>query len=44
MGGKCGMKADVFAFGVIMWELCTAEAPIRGRMRPVRLMPSSLMQ
>eukprot|EP00884_Botryococcus_braunii_P003547 jgi/Botrbrau1/13193/Bobra.0351s0006.1 len=29
-------KADVFSFGVILWEICTGESPRRGRLRPLQ--------
>lgn len=29
-------KADVFSFGVILWEICTGATPKRGRLHPVR--------
>jgi len=36
MGGRCSEKVDVFSYGVVLWELCTGESPVRGRLRPVR--------
>ena len=34
-GRRCGCKADIFSFGVVLWEVCTGEAPVRGVMRPL---------
>ena len=34
--GRCTEKADIFSFGVVLYEIFTAEQPIRGRMKPVR--------
>ena len=36
MGGRCSEKVDIFSYGVVLWELCTGESPVRGRLRPVR--------
>ena len=36
MGGRCSEKVDIFSFGVVLWELCTGESPVRGRLRPVK--------
>ena len=36
MGGRCTEKADVFSYGVILWELVTGERPSRGGMHPPR--------
>ena len=36
-GGKCTEKADIFSFGVVLYEILKADQPIRGRMKPIRL-------
>lgn len=37
MGERVGPAADVFSFGVLLWELVTGEEPVRGCLRPVRV-------
>lgn len=34
--GRCTEKADIFSFGVVLYEILTAEQPIRGRLKPVQ--------
>jgi serine/threonine protein kinase len=36
LGQRCTVAADVFALGVVLWELVTGEGPVRGRMRDVQ--------
>ncbi|KAK9818084.1 hypothetical protein WJX72_006882 [[Myrmecia] bisecta] len=37
MHGRCTEKADVFSFGVILWEIIRGEVPTRGLMTDVRV-------
>ena len=34
--GRCTEKADIFSFGVVLYEIMTAQQPLRGRSEPVR--------
>jgi serine/threonine protein kinase len=34
---KCTPSADMYSYGVVLWEICTGEIPVRGRMRDVRV-------
>lgn len=34
--GRCTEKADIFSFGVVLYEIVTAQQPLRGRSEPVR--------
>jgi len=34
---KCTPSADMYSYGVVLWEICTGEIPTRGRMRDVRV-------
>ena len=34
--GRCTEKADIFSFGVVLYEIMTAQQPLRGRSKPVR--------
>lgn len=35
-GRRCSVKADIYSWGVVLWEICTGEAPVRGGMRALR--------
>ena len=37
MNTKCTSAADMFSYGVVLWEICTGEIPVRGQMREVRV-------
>lgn len=35
--GSLEMQADIYSFGVVLWELATGEAPQRGQLRDVKV-------
>lgn len=36
LGQRCSVKADIYAHGVLLWEICTSLTPVRGHMRAVK--------
>ena len=39
LGRRSSTPADIYSFGVVLWELVTGESPVRGNARDV-LVPS----
>ncbi|KAK9786895.1 hypothetical protein WJX73_008911 [Symbiochloris irregularis] len=37
LGQKCTVKADVYSFGICIWEIVTQEIPVRGQLRPIEV-------
>ena len=41
-GGRFKASADIYSFGVVLWEIATGEKPKRGALRNLRHVPSAL--
>ena len=35
-GARCTEKADIYSYGIVLWEICSGLAPERGRLRDLR--------
>ncbi|GAB4814550.1 hypothetical protein N2152v2_001596 [Parachlorella kessleri] len=36
-GERCTERADMYSYGIVLWEICSGERPVRGQLRDVRV-------
>jgi len=34
---RCNEKADIFSYGIVLWEIITQETPQRGTLRDIKV-------
>jgi hypothetical protein len=37
LGTRCTDKADIYGFGVVLWEICSQQQPMRGQLRDIKV-------
>lgn len=37
LGTRCTDKADMYGFGVVLWEICSQQQPMRGQLRDLKV-------
>ena len=42
VGERCSEKADLYSFGVVLWELCTLDTPMLRQTRDLEYAPVPL--
>ena len=44
LGEAADERADIFSYGILLYEICTSEVPERGHLRSVRCEQSMRLQ